>query len=187
MATKPRPRKMKLAHIEECFVRMSARLPEPRTELEYKNPYTLLVAVVLSAQATDVGVNRATKGLYAAADTPQAMVALGVDGIAHHIRTIGLFNTKAKNVHKLSQILIEEHGGEVPADRAALEALPGVGRKTANVVLNEAFGEPTIVSTRIFSVSATEPAWPPARHPTPSRQSLSGVCPMPGKKGRITG
>ena len=142
MATKPRPRKMKLAHIEECFVRMSARLPEPSTELEYKNPYTLLVAVVLSAQATDVGVNRATKGLYAAADTPQAMVALGVDGIAHHIRTIGLFNTKAKNVHKLSQILIDEHGGEVPADRAALEALPGVGRKTANVVLNEAFGDP---------------------------------------------
>ena len=154
MATKPRPRKMKLAHIEECFVRMSARLPEPSTELEYKNPYTLLVAVVLSAQATDVGVNRATKGLYAAADTPQAMVALGVDGIAHHIRTIGLFNTKAKNVHRLSQILIDEHGGEVPADRAALEALPGVGRKTANVVLNEAFGESTIaVDTHIFRVA----------------------------------
>jgi len=154
MATKPRPRKMNLAHIEECFVRMSARLPEPRTELEYKNPYTLLVAVVLSAQATDVGVNRATKGLYAAADTPQAMVALGVDGIAHQIRTIGLFNTKAKNVHKLSQILIDEHGGEVPADRAALEALPGVGRKTANVVLNEAFGEPTIaVDTHLFRVA----------------------------------
>ena len=133
---------------------MSARLPEPSTELEYKNPYTLLVAVVLSAQATDVGVNRATKGLYAAADTPQAMVALGVDGIAHHIRTIGLFNTKAKNVHKLSQILIDEHGGEVPADRAALEALPGVGRKTANVVLNEAFGEPTIaVDTHLFRVA----------------------------------
>ena len=134
-------------------MRMSARLPEPRTELEYKNPYTLLVAVVLSAQATDVGVNRATKRLYAAADKPQAMVALGVDGIAHHIRTIGLFNTNAKNVHKLSQILIDEHGGEVPADRAALEALPGVGRKTANVVLNEAFGEPTIaVDTHIFRV-----------------------------------
>ena len=187
MATKLRPRKMKLAHIEECFVRMSARLPEPSTELEYKNPYTLLVAVVLSAQATDVGVNRATKGLYAAADTPQAMVALGVDGIAHHIRTIGLFNTKAKNVHKLSQILIDEHGGEVPADRAALEALPGVGRKTANVVLNEAFGEPTIaVDTHIFRVG-NRTGMAPARHPTPSRQSLSGVCPMPGKKGRITG
>ena len=153
MAKKPRHRKMKLAHIEECFVRMSAWLPEPRTELEYKNPYTLLVAVVLSAQSTDVGVNRATKGLYAAADTPQSMVALGVDSIAHHIRNIGLFNTKAKNVHKLSQILIDEHGGEVPAGRAALEALPGVGRKTANVVLNEAFGEPTIaVDTHIFRV-----------------------------------
>ena len=121
MATKLHPRKMKLAHIEECFVRMSARLPEPRMELEYKNPYTLLVAVVLSAQATDVGVNRATKGLYAAADTPQAMVALGVDGIAHHIRTIGLFNMKAKNVHRLSQLVMDQHDSVVPEDRAARE------------------------------------------------------------------
>ena len=96
MATKPRPRKMKLAHIEECFQRLATRLPDPKTELAYSSPYTLLVAVVLSAQATDIGVNRATKGLYAAADTPQAMVDLGVEGIAHHIRTIGLFNTKAK-------------------------------------------------------------------------------------------
>ena len=183
MATKPRPRKMKLAHIEECFVRMSARLPEPKTELEYKNPYTLLVAVVLSAQATDVGVNRATKGLYAAADTPQAMFALGVDGIAHHIRTIGLFNTKAKNVHKLSQILIDEHGGEVPADRAALEALPGVGRKTANVVLNEAFGEPTIaVDTHIFRVG-NRTGMAPGKTPDAVEAELVRRVPDAWKKG----
>jgi len=148
-----RSRKMKLAHIEDCFERLAAVLPQPKTELDYRDHYTLLVAVVLSAQATDVGVNRATKGLYAAADTPQAMVDLGVDGIAHHIRTIGLFNTKAKNVHRLSEILLESHGGIVPDDRAALQALPGVGRKTANVVLNEAFGHPTIaVDTHIFRV-----------------------------------
>ena len=112
-----RSRKMKLAHIEECFERLAAVLPDPKTELDYRDPYTLLVAVVLSAQATDVGVNRATKGLYAAANTPLAMVDLGVDGIAHHIRTIGLFNTKAKNVHRLSEILIETHDGIVPASR----------------------------------------------------------------------
>ena len=134
-----------------CFERLAANQPEPKTELDFSSPYTLLVAVVLSAQATDVGVNRATRGLFAAASTPAQMVALGVDGISHHIRTIGLFNTKAKNVFALSRILIDQHGGEVPADRAALEALPGVGRKTANVVLNEAFGEPTIaVDTHIF-------------------------------------
>ena len=127
MARTPRPRKMKLVDIEICFERLAKVLPEPKTELDYRDPYTLLVAVVLSAQATDVGVNRATKGLYAAADTPQAMVELGVDGIAHHIRTIGLFNTKAKNVHRLSEILIESHGGVVPDDREALQALPGVG------------------------------------------------------------
>jgi endonuclease-3 len=174
---------MKLDHIEECFVRMSARLPEPKTELEYKNPYTLLVAVVLSAQATDVGVNRATKGLYAAADTPKAMVTLGVDGIAHHIRTIGLFNTKAKNVHKLSQILIDEHGGEVPSDRAALEALPGVGRKTANVVLNEAFGEPTIaVDTHIFRVG-NRTGMAPGKTPDAVEAELVRRVPDAWKKG----
>jgi endonuclease-3 len=174
---------MKLDHIEECFVRMSARLPEPKTELEYKNPYTLLVAVVLSAQATDVGVNRATKGLYAAADTPQAMATLGVDGIAHHIRTIGLFNTKAKNVHKLSQILIDEHGGEVPSDRAALEALPGVGRKTANVVLNEAFGEPTIaVDTHIFRVG-NRTGMAPGKTPDAVEAELVRRVPDAWKKG----
>jgi endonuclease-3 len=114
----------------------------------------LLVAVVLSAQATDVGVNKATKGLFAAASTPDQMVALGVEGISYHIRTIGLFNTKAKNVFRLSELLITRHNGQVPEDREALEALPGVGRKTANVVLNEAFGHPTIaVDTHIFRVS----------------------------------
>ena len=146
--------KMKLANVDRCFELLSRRQPEPQTELHFTDPYTLLVAVVLSAQATDVGVNRATKGLFAAAKTPVAMVALGVDGVKHHIRTIGLFNTKAKNVVKLSQMLLTLHNGAVPADRAALEALPGVGRKTANVVLNEAFGQPTIaVDTHIFRLS----------------------------------
>ena len=143
--------KMKLADIDLCFELLSQRQPHPQTELHFTDPYTLLVAVVLSAQATDVGVNRATKGLFAAASTPAAMVALGVNGIRRHIRTIGLFNTKAKNVYKLSAILLTLHDGVVPSDRAALEALPGVGRKTANVVLNEAFGQPTIaVDTHIF-------------------------------------
>lgn len=128
--------------------------PAPRTELHYTSPYTLLVAVVLSAQATDEGVNKATRGLFAAADTPEKMVALGLEGIRHHIRTIGLFNAKAANVLKLSEILLARHGGEVPHDRASLEALPGVGRKTANVVLNEAFGEPTLaVDTHVFRVA----------------------------------
>ena len=143
--------KMKIADIDRCFDLLSQRQPDPHTELHFTDPYTLLVAVVLSAQATDVGVNRATKGLFAAASTPAEMVALGVEGISRHIRTIGLFNTKAKNLHKLSQMLLTLHDGVVPSDRAALEALPGVGRKTANVVLNEAFGQPTIaVDTHIF-------------------------------------
>jgi endonuclease III len=142
---------MKPAEIDEFFARLASKLPEPQTELEYSNPFTLLVAVVLSAQATDIGVNKATRGLFAAADTPEKMVALGEDAIREHVRTIGLFRTKAKNVHALSEILVREHGGEVPRDRAALEALPGVGRKTANVVLNVAFGEPTIaVDTHLF-------------------------------------
>jgi len=125
--------------------------PDPKTELEYSSPYTLLVAVVLSAQATDVSVNKATRGLFAAALTPAAMVALGETGVAAHIRSIGLWQTKAKNVVELSRLLVERHGGEVPEDRDALEALPGVGRKTANVVLNVAFGQPTMaVDTHIF-------------------------------------
>ncbi len=144
---------MKKAEIETFFDRLAAALPEPQGELHYVNPYTLLVAVVLSAQATDVGVNKATKTLFAEADTPEAMLALGEDGVRRHIRTIGLFNAKARNVIGLSRILVEEHGGAVPESREALERLPGVGRKTANVVLNTAFGRPTIaVDTHIFRV-----------------------------------
>jgi len=144
---------MKPPQIEELFRRLSERLPEPQTELEYQNPYTLLVAVVLSAQATDVSVNKATEPLFRTVDTPAKMLALGEAKLKEHIKTIGLFNTKAKNVMALSRILVEQHGGQVPRDRAALEALPGVGRKTASVVLNVAFGEPTIaVDTHIFRV-----------------------------------
>ena len=145
---------MKKAEIEQFFARLAERLPAPETELEYSNPFTLLVALVLSAQATDVVVNKATKPLFAIADNPAAMAALGEDGIRHYIKTIGLFNGKARNVAALSQILVEKYGGAVPRDRDALEALPGVGRKTANVVLNTAFGEPTIaVDTHIFRVA----------------------------------
>ena len=144
---------MRLSNVDEMFALLSQTNPEPQTELTFQNPYTLLVAVVLSAQATDVGVNKATKRLFAKADTAEAMVALGLEQIRSHIKTIGLFNTKAKNVLALSKILIERYEGAVPRDRRALEALPGVGRKTANVVLNEAFGEPTIaVDTHIFRV-----------------------------------
>ena len=144
---------MKKADIEEFFRRLEARDPNPRGELDYINPYTLLVAVVLSAQATDVGVNKATGPLFEVADTPEKMLALGEARVRDYIKTIGLFNTKAKNVVALSRILIDEHGGEVPRDREALEKLPGVGRKTANVVLNIAFGVPTIaVDTHIFRV-----------------------------------
>jgi len=145
---------MKPAQIEEFFARLSAKTPEPVTELNYTNVYTLLVAVVLSAQATDVGVNKATDPLFQIADTPKKMLALGEEGLKSYIRTIGLFNNKAKNVIALSQKLLEEHGGEVPRNRTALEALPGVGRKTANVVLNNYWGEPTIaVDTHLFRVA----------------------------------
>jgi endonuclease III len=141
------------AEIEEVFRRFAAANPTPRGELQSINPYTLLVAVVLSAQATDAGVNKATPALFKLADTPEKMVKLGEARVRDLIKTIGLFRTKAKNVIALSRQLIAEHGGKVPHDRAALEALPGVGRKTANVVLNIAFGEPTIaVDTHIFRV-----------------------------------
>jgi endonuclease-3 len=141
------------AQIEEAFRRFKAAAPEPKTELQYVNPFTLLVAVVLSAQATDAGVNKATPALFALADTPEKMADLGEDRVRDLIKTIGLFRNKAKNVVALSQILVAEHGGQVPRSREALEALPGVGRKTANVVLNVAFGEPTIaVDTHIFRV-----------------------------------
>jgi len=138
----------------EMLSRWRAANPKPETELEFSSPFELLIAVLLSAQATDVSVNKATKGLFAAAPTPEAMLALGVEGVKQHIKTIGLFNTKAENVIKTCQILQEKHGGIVPENREALEALPGVGRKTANVVLNTAFGWPTIaVDTHIFRVS----------------------------------
>ncbi len=138
----------------EFMKRLSERIPAPKTELNYKNPYTLLVAVVLSAQATDAGVNKATKALFASVDTPEKMVALGEAGLKKHIRTIGLFNSKAKNVIALSQMLINKHESTVPGERNALEALPGVGRKTAGVLLNTVFGEPAIaVDTHIFRVA----------------------------------
>ena len=136
------------------FSRLREQNPAPRTELHYSTPFELLVAVILSAQATDVGVNKATAKLFPLANTPQAILALGSDGLKRYIRTIGLFNSKAENIIKTCRLLIEQHGGQVPADRAALEALPGVGRKTANVVLNTAFGEATIaVDTHIFRVA----------------------------------
>jgi endonuclease-3 len=144
---------MKPDQVKEFFRRLAKKLPEPQTELEYVNPYTLLVAVVLSAQATDVGVNKATKKLFQEVDTPAKMLALGEGKLKEHIKTIGLFNTKAKNVMALSRMLVEQHAGLVPRTREELEAMPGVGRKTANVVLNVAYGEPTIaVDTHIFRV-----------------------------------
>jgi endonuclease-3 len=141
------------AEIEEAFRRFAAANPEPNTELEHADPFTLLVSVVLSAQATDAGVNKATPALFKLADTPEKMAKLGEARVRDLIKTIGLFRTKAKNVIALSRQLVDQHGGQVPHDREALEALPGVGRKTANVVLNVAFGEPTIaVDTHIFRV-----------------------------------
>jgi endonuclease-3 len=145
---------MKRADIDEFFRRLAECQPVPESELHYINPYTLLVAVVLSAQATDAGVNKATTPLFAKVRTPEAMVALGLDGLKGYIKSIGLYNNKARNIIALSEKLIAEHGSEVPRDRAALEALPGVGRKTANVVLNVAFGEPTMaVDTHVFRVA----------------------------------
>ncbi len=140
--------------LSECFRRLSADRPEPRSELDHRNAFTLLIAVVLSAQATDKGVNKATQRLFAAADSPERMLALGEEGVVEHIRTIGLFRNKAKNVLKISRILIDEYGGEVPSSRAALESLPGVGRKTANVVLNVWWRHPAhAVDTHIFRVA----------------------------------
>ena len=142
------------ARIAEIFRRLHAASPEPKGELEHVNPYTLLVAVVLSAQATDAGVNKATRSLFRIADTPAQMVKLGLEALTERIRTIGLYRTKARNIIALSERLLAEHGGRVPHDRAALEALPGVGRKTANVVLNIAFGQSTLaVDTHVFRVA----------------------------------
>jgi endonuclease-3 len=149
-----RPKRLGPADIQLLYERLRAANPAPRTELTYVSPYQLLVAVILSAQATDKSVNLATRPLFEVAGTPTGMIALGEPGLARHIRTIGLWRMKAKNVVAASRLLLERHGGEVPRDRAALEALPGVGRKTANVVMNTAFGEPTIaVDTHIFRVS----------------------------------
>ena len=157
------PRPLEAPLVEEVFTRFHAANPEPKGELEHVNPYTLLVAVVLSAQATDAGVNRATRSLFAVADTPEKMIALGEDKVRDAIKTIGLFRNKAKNVIALSKTLIAEHGGDVPQDRDALERLPGVGRKTANVVLNMAFAQPTIaVDTHLFRVSNRIPLAPGA-------------------------
>lgn len=165
------------AAIEDFFRRLCEANPEPRSELEYVNPYTLLVAVVLSAQATDAGVNRATRSLFEKVETPEAMVELGEEGLRAHIRTIGLFNTKARNIIKLSEILTRDHGGEVPRDRTVLESLPGVGRKTANVVLNVAFGEETIaVDTHIFRL-ANRTGLAPGRTPEAVEQGLLSVVP----------
>ena len=145
---------MKPAARHELFARLRELDPHPRTELVYSSPFELLVSVVLSAQATDIGVNKATKRLFPLANTPRAILDLGEDGLKRHIATIGLFNAKARHIIETCRLLLERHDGEVPEDRAALEALPGVGRKTANVVLNVAFGHPTIaVDTHIFRVS----------------------------------
>ncbi len=175
-------RAMKPAAIEEFFRRLSAANPEPRSELEYVNPYTLLVAVVLSAQATDIGVNKATGPLFRRVTTPQAMLDLGEEGLRGYIRTIGLFNTKAKNVIKLSEILVAEHGGAVPRDREALERLPGVGRKTANVVLNVAFGEETMaVDTHIFRLG-NRTGMAPGKTPDAVERRLLEVVPKPYRR-----
>ncbi len=168
---------MKKADIEGFFAALKAERPEPKGELDYVNAYTLLVAVVLSAQATDVGVNKATKKLFVVADTPQKMLDLGEAKLKEHIKTIGLFNNKAKNVIALSQALLEHHDGDVPRDREALEALPGVGRKTANVVLNMAFGVPTIaVDTHIFRIS-NRTGLAPGKTPLAVEKKLEKVVP----------
>jgi endonuclease III len=159
------------------FRRLAEATPAPQTELEYQDPYSLLVAVILSAQATDVGVNKATEQLFKVARTPEAMVALGEDGLIPYIRTIGLFRNKAKAIIAMSRRLLEVHGGKVPNDRDALEALPGVGRKTANVVLNTAFGHPTIaVDTHVFRV-ANRTGLAPGRTPRDVERGLEAVVP----------
>jgi endonuclease-3 len=170
-------RKFTKAEAEEFFARLKRHMPEPRTELEYRNPFTLLVAVALSAQATDKSVNKATQSLFKIADTPEKMAALGVQKLTPYIKTIGLYRTKAKNVIALSKALIENHGSKVPKDRDALEELPGVGRKTANVVLNVAFGEPTIaVDTHIFRVS-NRTGLAPGKNPLEVEKGLEKIVP----------
>lgn len=166
----------------EFFRRLAELNPAPETELEYKNPYTLLVAVVLSAQATDVSVNLATRNLFRTVDTPERMVALGEEALKTHIKTIGLFNTKAKNVIALSKALIRDFGGEVPRTREELQSLPGVGRKTANVVLNTAFGEETFaVDTHVFRVS-NRTGLAPGKTPDEVEAKLDKIVPQPFRR-----
>jgi endonuclease-3 len=173
------PRAGEAERVREIFERFAAALPEPKGELEYRNHFTLLVAVVLSAQATDAGVNKATRGLFAVADTPAKMLALGEAGLIEKIKTIGLYRNKAKNLIGLSEALLRDHGGDVPNNLEALEALPGVGRKTANVVLNIAFGEETIaVDTHVFRVSNRIPI-APGRTPAEVEAGLLEVVPKP--------
>jgi endonuclease-3 len=174
---------LKKPEIVEFFARLAADNPHPETELEYSNAYTLLVAVVFSAQMTDSGVNKATRTLFAEADTPEKMLALGEETLRERLRTINFYNTKAKNVLALSRALIEEHAGEVPADREALEKLPGVGRKTANVVLNTAFGRETFaVDTHIFRV-CNRTGLAPGRTPLEVELKLEKTVPQPFRRG----
>ena len=173
---------MKPAAVAEFYSRLRALNPHPETELKYVNTYTLLVAVVLSAQATDVGVNKATGPLFAVVDTPEKMIALGEQGLRGYIKTIGLFNAKAKNVMALSKLLVDEHGSVVPASRDELEKLPGVGRKTANVVMNVAFGESTIaVDTHIFRVG-NRTGLAPGKNPLEVEEKLERVTPAEFKR-----
>ena len=168
---------MKKSNATEFMKRLAKRIPAPETELNFKNPFTLLVAVVLSAQATDAGVNKATKSLFTAVDTPEKMVALGEAALKTHIRTIGLYNAKAKNIIVLSGMLIERHNSLVPDERSQLEALPGVGRKTAGVVLNTVFGQPTIaVDTHVFRVS-NRSGLAPGKTPDQVEQKLYKIVP----------
>ncbi len=180
---KRRPPGLPKADAERLFAWLAKARPDPKTELDYTNPFTLVVAVALSAQATDVGVNRATKDLFSIADTPEKMLALGEDAVRDRIKTIGLFRNKAKNVIAMSRKLIADHGGEVPRTREELTALPGVGRKTANVVLNEAFGEPAIaVDTHIFRV-ANRTRLAPGKTPEEVEDRLEKITPAAFKKG----
>jgi endonuclease-3 len=168
---------MKASDREEFFRRLQSLTPKPQTELRYQTPFELLVAVILSAQATDVSVNKATRKLFPLARTPAELLELGANGLKEHIRTIGLYNSKAENIIKTCRILLEQHAGEVPRDRKSLEALPGVGRKTANVVLNTAFGEPTIaVDTHIFRV-ANRTGLAPGKTPLQVEQKLLRAVP----------
>lgn len=182
-AKKRRRRAFSVAAAGALFERLAQDRPEPKTELNYTDPYTLVVAVALSAQATDIGVNKATEKLFKAADTPDKMLALGEAGVAEHIKTIGLWRNKAKNVIALSQMLIDDFGGQVPQTRDELVRLPGVGRKTANVVLNEAFGQPTIaVDTHIFRVS-NRTGLAPGKTPDDVEAQLERVTPADYKLG----